>query len=499
MNSSSSIKKGALISYVAIFLNIAITFFYTPWMIQKIGVSDYGLYSLVYSFISYFILDFGLNQAIQRFIAKYRAERSDERVEKMIGITTRVYLIIDTIIFVVLFVLYFFISDIFTGLTHVEIGRLKGLYIIAGIISVLSFMFKPMTGAMMAYEYFVEERVLEMVNKVGSVLAICIALSLGADVFALILINGAFSLFTSIVKFIIFNNKSHLKIKWSYFDRNELKGIFSFSMWTFGCGLAQRLRLSLVPTVLGILSNSSEIAIFAMGMTLEAMVFTLSSAINGLFLPTVSRMVYGNMRKDILILMVRVGRIQLYIIGIIYSGFLIFGKSFLHLWVGDDFSNVYWVLLLLIVSNIISLTQRIAEDLVYVENRIKDTAIRIFTCSLIGIIVACIFAPRFGAIGAAIGTAFGLCVYQIVINVFYKKQLGINVKSFFLMCHAQILPILVVVTAIGYYASSILVLDSWITLIVGIAVYVSIFSGVCYFWLFNQDEKQLVIGILHRK
>ena len=67
----SKIAKGAIISYVAIFLNLAITFFYTPWMIRQIGVSDYGLYSLVYSFISYFILDFGLHQAIQRFIAKY--------------------------------------------------------------------------------------------------------------------------------------------------------------------------------------------------------------------------------------------------------------------------------------------------------------------------------------------------------------------------------------------------------------------------------------------
>ena len=420
MNSSkSAIKKGAIISYIAIFLNIAITFFYTPWMIKKIGVSDYGLYSLVHSFISYFILDFGLNQAIQRFIAKYRAEDSEDKVEKMIGITTRVYLIIDSIIFVVLFVLYFFISDIFTGLTPAEIERLKGLYIIAGIFSVLSFMFKPMAGAMMAYEYFVEEKVLEMVNRVGAVVGVCIALALGADVFALILINGAFSLFTSILKLIVFKRKSRLNIQWTYFNMTELKGIFSFSMWTFGFGLAQRLRMSLVPSVLGILSNSSEIAIFAMGMALEGTIYTLSSAINGLFLPTVSRMVHNQNREEVLNLMIRVGRIQLYIIGLVFSGFVIFGQSFLHLWVGDEFSNVYWVLLLLISINLVSLTQRIADDLVYVENKIKDTAIRIFICSLVGLGVACLLSPKYGAVGAAIGTAFGLFVYRLIVNVFY--------------------------------------------------------------------------------
>ena len=70
----SKIAKGAIISYVSIFLNIVISLVYTPWMIRQIGVSDYGLYSLVGAFLGYFTLDFGLSGTITRFIAKYRAE-----------------------------------------------------------------------------------------------------------------------------------------------------------------------------------------------------------------------------------------------------------------------------------------------------------------------------------------------------------------------------------------------------------------------------------------
>lgn len=490
--SKKSIVQGAVISYVTIFLNIAITFFYTPWMIKKIGVSDYGLYSLVYSFISYFILDFGLHQAIQRFIAKYRAEGSEDKVEKMIGITTRVYLIIDAIIFVVLFILYFFISDIFTGLTPDETERLKGLYIIAGIFSVLTFMFKPMAGAMMAFEYFVEEKTLELINRVGAVVGVCIALALGADVFALILINGAFSLTTSIIKLIVFKRKSKLNIQWTYFDKGEMKNIFSFSMWTFGFGLAQRLRLSLVPSVLGILSNSSEIAIFAMGMSLEGVVYTLSSAINGLFLPTVSRMIQDKRRDEIDKLMIKVGRIQLYIIGLVFSGFVIFGRQFLLLWVGEEFLNVYWVLLLLILSNLVSLTQRIADDLVYVENKIKESAIRIFICSVVGLALGCLLAPMMGAIGAALGTAFGLCVYLVVINVFYHKKMELDIVGFFKQCHLKILPIIIVLGTVFYFVSTKVTLDSWMKLIAGVAFYTFVFVSVCYFIIFNKDEKSLL-------
>lgn len=490
---SSSIKKGAIISYIAIFLNIAISFLYTPWMIRKIGVSDYGLYSLVLSFISYFILDFGLNQAIQRFIAKYRAENNEDKVAKMVGITTRVYLIIDMAIFTVLTVMYFFLEGIFTGLTPDELERLKGLYIIAAIFSVLSFMFKPMAGAMMAYEFFVEEKTLEMVNRVGAVVLVCIALALGADVYSLVFINGAVSLLTSICTFYIFKRKSNLDIQWSYFDKRELNNIFSFSMWTFGSGLAQRLRFSLIPSILGVLSNSTEIAIFSLGVSLEGMVFTLSSGLNGLFLPRISRMSQAQSRSEILQLMVRIGRLQLYLIGLIFSGFLIFGPAFLKLWVGDEFSKAYLVLIFLIVSNIVSLTQSIANDLVYVENEVKNTAIRIFVTSLLGFAIACVLAPRYGAIGCSIGTCIGLCIYQVWINVFYQNKLGIDIGKFFTQCHMKILPLLVLLTIVSFYILAFFTLDSWLKLLVAASVYVVIFLIVSYLFLFNKDEKQLFI------
>ena len=88
-----------------------------------------------------------------------------------------------------------------------------------------------------------------MVNKVGLVLLISLALYFGAGVYALVLINGAVSLIVSIAKFVVFKRKSSLHIQWNYYNKNELKGIFSFSMWTFGSGMAQRMRFSLIPTV----------------------------------------------------------------------------------------------------------------------------------------------------------------------------------------------------------------------------------------------------------
>lgn len=466
-------------------------------MIRQIGVSDFGLYSLVISFISYFILDLGLNEAVQRFIAKYRAEGNEDKIEKMVGITTKVYLIIDTVIFFVLLIVYFFLANIFTGLTPDEISKLKGLYTIAAVFSIMNFIFKPMAGVMMAFEYFVEERILEMVNKVGLVLLISLALYFGAGVYALVLINGAVSLIVSIAKFVVFKRKSGLHIQWNYYNKNELKGIFSFSMWTFGSGIAQRMRFSLIPTVLGILSNSTEIALFSLGSQLEGMVYILSSGLNGLFLPKVSRFVHEDDQNQVLRLMIRVGRLQLYLICLIFFGFLIFGHDFIQLWVGNDFRNVYYILLLLIVSNIVSLTQHINVNLVYVENKVKETATRILITSAIGLIVACLLAPRFGALGCAVGTGLGLCIYLVWINSFYHNKMGIDIKSFFKECHLKIVPPIVIFSVVSFIVASRFTFDTWSKLFLALFVFGILYLLICWLLIFNKEEKNLVVSIFH--
>lgn len=495
---ASEIQKGAIISYISIFLNIAITFIYTPWMISKIGVPNYGLYCLVGAFLSYFIMDFGLSGTITRFIAKYRAEKNEIKIQNMLGLTTKVYLTIDAIIFIVLLAIYPFISHIFTGLTNNELNILKILYVIAGIFSLMTFALKPMDGAMMAYEYFVANRLLDMIQKVGTVALIVLALFLGGSVYELVLITGACGFCSALAKAYVFKRKSMIKINLSYYNKSEMKQLLSFSGWMFLTGLALRFRLTLIPSILGIFADSTEISVFSLGMTIEAMVFTISSALNGLFLPKVSRLVHVEDQKNLLGLMIRVGRIQLYIISLIIMGFAILGNSFLSLWVGEKFSNTYYVVILLILTNIISLTQSVALDIVYAENKIKYTSRMMLATSFMSLIGSCIFAPYYGAIGCAMSFFIFMAIYQILINIFYYKELKIDIACFFKECHLKILPLLMVISLFFYLAKGFVYLDSWINFVTYATLYTIVSLNIIFFILMNADEKQLVNGIIKK-
>ena len=65
----NQLKAGAFISYFSMAFNIIAGLIYTPWMVAKIGQSNYGLFTLANSLIAIFMLDFGLSSAVSRFLA----------------------------------------------------------------------------------------------------------------------------------------------------------------------------------------------------------------------------------------------------------------------------------------------------------------------------------------------------------------------------------------------------------------------------------------------
>ena len=124
MNSSKQIKLGALISYFAIAFNIVAGLIYTPWMISKIGQSNYGLYTLATSVISMFVMDFGMGAAVTRFLSRYNAMGDKKAVNDFLGLIYKLYLAIDAVIFAVLICVYFFVDKIYANLTPDELSAL---------------------------------------------------------------------------------------------------------------------------------------------------------------------------------------------------------------------------------------------------------------------------------------------------------------------------------------------------------------------------------------
>lgn len=498
--SGSQIKSGAIISYVAIFFSIAAGLLYTPWMVKQIGVSDYGLYTLTGAFLSYFLIDFGLAQSLARFIAKYRAEGNQEKINNLLGVTTRIYLLIDVLIFLVLCVLFFFLTDIFGQFTSVEHKKFEVVYLIAGFFSLLSFPLMPVNGIMIAYERFFVLKMTDLVQKMLVIVLMVVALLNGQGLFALIFVNGLVGFVIKLYNFFYIRRKEQIKINLKFFDKKLAKELFSFSAWIFVIGIAQRLILNIVPTILGALSGTKEIAIFSLALVLEGYTWTFAQALNGLFLPKVSRMVTASDdRTEVSNLMIQVGRLQFLVIGLLITGMVVLGKAFIVLWMGEEFLKSYYVALFLIVPGLITLTQEIASTLLFVVNEIKYRALFYSVAAIISVTIGILLAPTYGAVGSAVGvgTALLLC-HVMAMNTVYAKVLKLDLKRFFYSVHLKMFLPFLVTGLVTYIIQLYRPVTDWLSFILVGTFFVLTTSAGLWLFVMNSYEKELVLSVMKK-
>lgn len=78
------------------------------------------------------------------------------------------------------------------------------------------------------------------------------------------------------------------------------------------------------------------VAVYGVGAQINSMYFMFSTSISNVFVPKVNRMVAEIDNNTLLTrLFAKVGRIQFIILGLILSGFVLWGKPFIVLWAGS--------------------------------------------------------------------------------------------------------------------------------------------------------------------
>jgi O-antigen/teichoic acid export membrane protein len=500
VNSSNQIKLGAIMSYFAIAFNILAGLIYTPWMVRQIGQSDYGLYTLAISFISLFVLDFGLGSAVSRFLSVYKANGNKDRAKKFLGITYKLFFIITAILFLVLFVIYLQLENIFIELTPLEISKLKVIFSIVGFYSIIAFPFNTLNGILIANERFVFSKFVDLIHKALIVLLMVTTLLLGYGLYALVIVNAFVGLLIIAIKLIYIKNSTDTEVDFSSKDRTLLTEIFGFSAWTTVIAISQRFILNITPTILAAFAGSVQIAIFSIGMIIEGYTWTIAQALNGLFLPKVTRMtINSNDLVEIENLMIKVGRIQLFVIGLIIVGFVSMGKEFMVLWMGENFADTYYVALLLIAPCIITLTQEIAYTKLVALNEIKYRAMASLTVAVISIVLSMILSKNYGAIGSAIAIFIGNVVGLLVImNIVYYKVLKINIFRFFKECHVKMFIPLALTCAIGVLMQYQFPVESLLFFMGKAGLLAILFFALMWAISFNLYEKDLFLGLFRR-
>lgn len=498
--SNRQIKMGAVMSYVTVAVNIITGLIYTPWMVDKIGNSQYGIYSLVVTLIGFFTMDFGMSEAIARFLSKFHAEGNKQKEKDFMGITIKIYGILDVIIFLVLLVVFCLSGWIYRGLTVSELTQFRVVYLISMGYAILSFPFLPLNGILISNEKFAFYRFQELFNRVVTVITMMAVLFIGGRLYSLVIVNAVVGLLTIALKGSYIWKKKLVGVNIRAKDPVMVKSIVNFSIWSTLLIVAERFIFNIEPTIIGALSISTEIAIFSVASTIEGYTSTLANALGALFLPKVTRIFEEdseNKVEQLQRLMEKVGRIQLFIVGLLLTGLLMMGKEFMVLWMGKEYEKSYYVLLFIISVYLITVTECIADTALVAADCMKWKAICETVTAGINVLVSFLLVPRFGAIGAGIGICIGSISGKLILkNFLFARKLKINILHFFRACFGKLIFLMIVIAGIMGLVQYFVPVNNMLFFLLKATVVSVLYIIIAWLFFLEKDEKVMVKGIL---
>ena len=487
---STQIKVGAILSYASILVNILAGLLYTPWMINKIGQSQYGLFTLANTLISLFMIDFGLSSATAKYVSQYHAKGDEESVNKVLGAIYKLYLAVDMVIFVALIVVYFFIDYIYIKLTPIELEQFKIVYCIAGLYSITSFPFITLNGILTSYEKFIQQKFAELFYRIIQVSLTIVALLMGFKLYALVTVNALAGLISIFYKIYVVHKTTPIKVRFTKVPKGFYKEILGFSLWVTVASLAQRLVFNITPSILGAVASSASIAIFGIITTIEGYSFTITNAINGMFMPKISRIYSGNdSEQGITNLMIKVGKFQYIINGLIFAGFLVVGKEFIVLWMGKDFLYAYYGILLVIFPGLFYNSLQIAHTAMIVQGKVKIQAIVNVVMGIVNVILSVILSSRYGVLGASVSIFVAYMLRAVLLNIIYKYQLNIDIGVFIKKCYIGLAPMVIITCIVGVLIKNRLIIDGWMKLAINAVLVVFIYFVTLFTCGLDKEEK----------
>jgi len=479
-HSRKNIALGTVLGYVSLALSVLYGLLFTPWIVKTIGESGYGLYTLSSSLINLFLIDFGLSSTVNAFLSKYKADQNQEKINGFLSVSYKLYFFLDAIIFAVGLTIYLCLGYIYTGLSAEELGQLKVIFAISGIFSLVSFPATMLSGTLSSYEEFIFAKAVDIAQKVLQIGLVALFFFIGGGLYELVIANVAAGLVAILLKWSYIRFRLHVKTNlFSKTDWKAMKEIFPFSIWSAVASICARLIFNVTPSILGIVSDSTNIAVFGCVSTLESYVYLFSTVMSGFFLPKIQRIKNiqspDERHAEIENLAAKIGKIQAAIICFIVVGFASCGQEFIFFWMNGDetYSPAYWCLLMIISYQIVYVPQIVFYTAMYSDVKwVKNVAVISLLKAAINLALEFALGYFYGVYGVSIAITVSRLVEIVLLNIAYKRDLHVSLGRFFRRSYFRLLPAVAASLTVGLLLHFFLPVESNILkfVVIGLSV-----------------------------
>ena len=468
MSSSKTIAKKTLFLYFRMFLVMGVSLYMSRIVLEQLGVSDYGVYSLVGGIVALFgFLNSSMSSATQRYLAFDLGKKDEKKLQKTFSITLTIHMMIAALIL-------FFAETV--GLWYVNykvvlpperlfaanvVYQFSVLTALIGIIQV------PYDSLIIAYE---------KMNVYAYISIIEVSLKLGL-VFLLIVYGGdkliAYAVMMFLVSLIIRlayqiycrRNYKASKYKFEY-DKIYFKELISYSGWNLFGGIASVSRGQGINIVLnlffGTMVNAAYGLSFQVQTAVNQFVVNFQRAVNPQIIKTYSE---GNIER-MHNLIIQSSKFSFLLMLLLVAPILFNTDFILNIWLKDIPEHTTIFVQLSLIGVLIDSISGPLIVAVQATGKIKKYQIIIGSMIILTLPLAVLWLYLGGRPVVVFYSIISINFLSFIFRLFFLKSLlALNINKFIKVIFFRIILLSVIVYSVFTLLEKYFYLDGWLSII----------------------------------
>ena len=239
-----SIGKNTTTNYLVILVRLLQGVYVTRWMVNYLGDSQYGLWSVLWSFFAYAILvDFGFGISAQKCTSLELFKRDIRRYNAIVSMIFSFQWLMSLVMVAAIFVASFFLSDLFHVTDPDKLAYCRKCFFMFSLGTAAIFPLCIFAEIMVGLHKIYVKNYIDTVSRICELFGFLIVLKCGGGLFGVIVFDIILmGLERSFTGFCVSRFIPGFRLRFHIFDKDVFRQIFGFSSGTYFISIAKLLR-----------------------------------------------------------------------------------------------------------------------------------------------------------------------------------------------------------------------------------------------------------------
>ena len=430
-NSSHRIISNSIYNLLGWLLPVIVNFLTIPFIVRMLGNDSYGILTLGTAIIGYFsLMDINLTQGSMRYIAEFHAKGDTGKVNEVLSLSLLVYSVLGLLGAVIIYIsVDLFLLDMLK-IPQNLLETSRTVFHLSAIGFFIGFIHNYMSSVPKSIHRFDIAAKNEAGFGIVLMVITVVLLYLGFNLLSVVILRVVILFLNCTVLFIVVKKQIPYARFFSSFSKDTVRQIISFSKYSFLSKIAATITSNTDRLVIGAVISSAAVTLYTVPFMLVSRLMNISVRLSMIMFPLASEMGATGKREELKKIYIVASR-HIFFLNIALTTILcLFSKQILQLWMGNDFAQQTYIILILIslaffADTLTNLPSLINDGLSFP----KVTGFFAFGRAIFGFVALLIGASYFGLIGvAAAYLASSVVMGGVFFFYVHKKTIEVSMR-----------------------------------------------------------------------